>query len=114
MCLFNCLKSFFNSICITNGIAADCKLAIPLLKKARYWLRKTGYVLADKDYDWGFSQLDCEKPSCQSRNINQETQVREKLQLGSCNRKLSVESERENTQEKYIQQTKCNRMSLSA
>lgn len=28
-------------------------LAIPLLKKARYWLKNTGYVLADKGYDWG-------------------------------------------------------------
>jgi len=37
---------------LTNGIAADCTLAIPLLKKAKYWLRKTDYVLADKRYDW--------------------------------------------------------------
>lgn len=41
------------TICITNGVAADNTLAIPLLKKARYWLRRTGYVLADKGYDWG-------------------------------------------------------------
>lgn len=41
------------SMCITNGIAADCTLAIPLLKRARYWLKKTGYILADKGYDWG-------------------------------------------------------------
>ena len=27
-------------------------LAIPLLKKARYWLKRCGYVLADKGYDW--------------------------------------------------------------
>lgn len=37
---------------ITNGVAADSTLAIPLLKKARGWLRRTGYVLADKGYDW--------------------------------------------------------------
>lgn len=37
---------------ITNGVAADSTLAIPLLKKARSWLRRTGYVLADKGYDW--------------------------------------------------------------
>ncbi len=41
------------ALCITNGLAADCTLAIPLLKKARYWLKKTGYVLADKGYDDG-------------------------------------------------------------
>jgi len=37
---------------VTNGLANDMTLAIPLLKKARYWLKKTGYVLADKGYDW--------------------------------------------------------------
>ncbi|MEK6921224.1 MAG: transposase, partial [Nanoarchaeota archaeon] len=41
------------ALCITNGNAADNTLAIPLLKKARSWLQKTGYVLADKGYDWG-------------------------------------------------------------
>jgi len=40
------------ALIITNGIAADCTLAIPLLKKARPWLKKCGYVLADKGYDW--------------------------------------------------------------
>jgi len=38
---------------ITNGLANDMTLAIPLLIQARYWLRKTKYVLADKGYDWG-------------------------------------------------------------
>lgn len=41
------------ALCITNGVANDMTLAIPLLKKARYWLKRTGYVLADKGYDWG-------------------------------------------------------------
>lgn len=41
------------ALCITNGLAADCTLAIPLLKKARAWLRNCGYVLADKGYDDG-------------------------------------------------------------
>lgn len=41
------------AVCMTNGVAADSTLAIPLLKKARYWLKKCGYVLADKGYDWG-------------------------------------------------------------
>jgi hypothetical protein len=39
------------ALCITNGVAADCTLAVPLLKKARAWLKRTGYVLADKGYD---------------------------------------------------------------
>lgn len=41
------------AVCITNGLANDMTLAIPLLKKARYWLQKCGYILADKGYDWG-------------------------------------------------------------
>lgn len=36
---------------IGNGLAHDSTLAVPLLKKARPWLRKVGYVLADKGYD---------------------------------------------------------------
>lgn len=51
--LIDCQTKFPIALCITNGIAADNTLAIPLLKKARYWLKKTGYVLADKGYDWG-------------------------------------------------------------
>lgn len=39
------------ALIVTNGLAADCTLAIPLLKKARAWLKKCGYVLADKGYD---------------------------------------------------------------
>lgn len=41
------------ALIVTNGLANDMTLAIPLLKKARYWLRKTNYILADKGYDWG-------------------------------------------------------------
>lgn len=39
------------ALTIGNGIAHDSTLAVPLLKKARAWLRKVGYVLADKGYD---------------------------------------------------------------
>lgn len=39
------------SLIVGNGLAADCTLAVPLLKKAKPWLRKCGYVLADKGYD---------------------------------------------------------------
>lgn len=39
------------SLIIGNGVAHDGTLAIPLLKKARSWLKRVGYVLADKGYD---------------------------------------------------------------
>jgi|SRR5437660_822291 len=51
--LIDCETNFPISVSITNGLAHDSTLAIPLLKKARYWLKKTDYVLADKGYDWG-------------------------------------------------------------
>ena len=41
------------ALIVTNGLASDNTLAIPLLKKARYWLKHCGYVLADKGYDDG-------------------------------------------------------------
>lgn len=50
--LIDCETQFPIALCITNGVANDMTIAIPLLKKARYWLRRTGYVLADKGYDW--------------------------------------------------------------
>ncbi len=39
------------SICITNGLASDNTLAIPLLKKGKRQLKNCSYVLADKGYD---------------------------------------------------------------
>lgn len=39
------------ALIVGNGLTHDSQLAIPLLKKARSWLRKVGYVLADKGYD---------------------------------------------------------------
>ena len=39
------------ALVVTNGLAADGTLAIPLLKKAKRYLKKHGYVLADKGYD---------------------------------------------------------------
>lgn len=39
------------ALIVTNGLAADGTLAIPLLKKAKRYLKKQGYVLADKGYD---------------------------------------------------------------
>ena len=41
------------ALIIGNGIAHDSTVAVPLLKKARAWLKKVGYVLADKGYDDG-------------------------------------------------------------
>lgn len=51
--LIDCETKFPLAVCITNGLANDMTLAIPLLKKSRYWLKKCGYVVADKGYDWG-------------------------------------------------------------
>lgn len=50
--LIDCETQFPVALCITNGLANDMTLAIPLLKKARPWLKNCGYVLADKGYDW--------------------------------------------------------------
>lgn len=51
--LIDATTKFPIALIIGNGLANDGTLAIPLLKKARSWLRKTGYVLADKGYDDG-------------------------------------------------------------
>lgn len=39
------------ALIIGDGLTHDSQVAIPLLKKAKPWLRKCGYVLADKGYD---------------------------------------------------------------
>lgn len=44
--LIDCETQFPIALVVTNGLANDMTLAIPLLKKARYWLRKCGYVKA--------------------------------------------------------------------
>lgn len=49
--LIDCETHIPISLAITNGLASDTTLAVPLLKKARSWLRRLGYVLADKAYD---------------------------------------------------------------
>lgn len=51
--LIDCESKFPIALIITNGNASDMTLAIPLLKKARKYLKQCGYVLADKGYDWG-------------------------------------------------------------
>ncbi len=39
------------AVILGNGLAHDGTLAVPLLRKARPWLKRCGYVLADKGYD---------------------------------------------------------------
>jgi hypothetical protein len=51
--LIDCETKFPIALIVTNGLANDGTLAIPLLKRARSWLKQTGYVLADKGYDDG-------------------------------------------------------------
>lgn len=51
--LVDCETKFPLAICITNGLASDNTLAIPLLKKAKHYLKSCGYVLGDKGYDDG-------------------------------------------------------------
>lgn len=50
--LIDCETKFPLALIVSNGLANDMTLAIPLLKKARCWLKRCGYVLADKGYDW--------------------------------------------------------------
>ncbi|KKP80855.1 MAG: Transposase IS4 family protein [Candidatus Levybacteria bacterium GW2011_GWB1_35_5] len=51
--LIDCETKFPIALTVTNGLASDNTLAIPLLKRAKNWLKKVGYVLADKGYDDG-------------------------------------------------------------
>ncbi len=51
--LIDCETKFPIALVVTNGLASDNTLAIPLLKRAKNWLKKCGYVLADKGYDDG-------------------------------------------------------------
>lgn len=50
-CLVDTITKFPIALIVTNGLVSDCRLAIPLLKKAKPYLKKSGYVLADKGYD---------------------------------------------------------------
>jgi len=49
--LIDVTTKFPIALIITNGLMNDGKLAIPLMKRARYYLKKHGYILADKAYD---------------------------------------------------------------
>ena len=39
------------ALIVKDGLTHESQIAIPLLKKARPWLKRCGYVLADKGYD---------------------------------------------------------------
>jgi len=49
--LVDCASQFPIALTITNGLTSDNTLAIPLLSKVGRYLRKAGYILADKGYD---------------------------------------------------------------
>lgn len=50
-CLIDAVTKFPIALIITNGLINDGQIAIPLLMKAKRYLKKSGYVLADKGYD---------------------------------------------------------------
>lgn len=49
--LVDAVTQFPVALCITNGVASDNTLAIPLLSRVKPHLKETGYILADKGYD---------------------------------------------------------------
>lgn len=49
--LIDVTTQFPIALLIGDGLTNDGQVALPLLKRARPWLRKVGYVLADKGYD---------------------------------------------------------------
>lgn len=50
-CLIDTQTKFPIALIVTDGLRNDMPIAIPLLKNARPYLKKCGYVLADKGYD---------------------------------------------------------------
>lgn len=49
--LLDAKTKFPIALIVTNGVRSDNPVAIPLLSKAKPFLQKNGYVLADKGYD---------------------------------------------------------------
>lgn len=49
--LIDVTTKFPIALVITNGLMYDGRLAIPLLKRAKPYLKRLGFVLADKGYD---------------------------------------------------------------
>lgn len=50
-CLIDVKTKFPIALIVTDGVRNDMPVAIPLLKKAKPYLKKCSYVLADKGYD---------------------------------------------------------------
>ena len=49
--LIDVVTQFPIALVVTNGLMYDGHLAIPLMKRGRKYLKKNGYILADKAYD---------------------------------------------------------------
>lgn len=49
--LVDCETRFPIALIVTDGLFPECQIAIPLMKKAKRFLQKQGYILADKGYD---------------------------------------------------------------
>lgn len=49
--LIDATTHFPIALIVGDGLTNDGQVALPLLKRARPWLKKVGYVLADKGYD---------------------------------------------------------------
>lgn len=49
--LVDCETRFPIALIVTDGLFPECQIAILLMKKAKRFLQKHGYVLADKGYD---------------------------------------------------------------
>lgn len=49
--LIDAKTKFPLALVVTNGLVNDCQIALPLLKRAKPYLKRQGYVLADKGYD---------------------------------------------------------------
>jgi hypothetical protein len=49
--LIDATSHFPIALLVGDGVTSDGQVALPLLKRARPWLKKVGYVLADKGYD---------------------------------------------------------------
>lgn len=79
------------ALIIGNGLANDGTLAVPLLKRARPWLRKVGYVLADKGYDdtdivnWVVKELEAKAsiPIRDKSKLAKESKRKGKLRYGN-------------------------------
>lgn len=73
-----------------DGTTHDSKVAIPLLKRARPWLKKCGYVLADKGYD----SMDIVEYIAKALKAKASIPIKDTNQKGSKNQKKLSPEER--------------------